>query len=76
MTVEINCFVYLNFAKLYVRDMGIFDSPYSQSLILPILSSVAQMCLTLCNPMNRSTPGPPCPSPTPGVHSDSRPSSQ
>ena len=56
MTVEINCFVYLNFAKLYVRDMGIVDSPYSQSLILPILSSVAQMCLTLCNPMNRSTP--------------------
>ena len=27
-------------------------------------------------PMNRSTPAPPCPSPTPGVHSDSRPSSQ
>ena len=30
-------------------------------------SSVAQLCLTLCDPMNRSTP-PPCPSPTPGVH--------
>ena len=44
-------------------------------------SSVAQSCLTLCNPMNHSTPGlpvhkPPCPSPTPGFHSDSRPSSQ
>ena len=37
-------------------------------------SSVAQSCLTLCDPMNRSTP--PCPSPTPGVHSDSCPSSQ
>ena len=34
-------------------------------------SSVAQSCLTLCHPMNRSTPGPPCPSPTPRVHSDS-----
>ena len=39
-------------------------------------SSVVQSCLTLCDPMNRSTPGLPCPSPTPGVHSDSRPSSQ
>ena len=28
-------------------------------------SSVAQSCLTLCDPMNRSTPGV-CPSPTPG----------
>ena len=39
-------------------------------------SSVAQSCPTLCGPMNRSTPGlsssrPPCPSPTPGVHSNS-----
>ena len=37
---------------------------------------VAQSCLTLCNPMNCSTPGPPCSSPTPGVHSNSRPSSR
>ena len=37
-------------------------------------SSVAQSCLTLCDPMNRSTPG--CPSPTPGLHPDSRPPSQ
>ena len=37
-------------------------------------SSVTQSCLTLCDPMNRSTPG--CPSPTPGVHTDSRSSSQ
>ena len=36
-------------------------------------SSVTQSCPTLCHPMNRSTP---CPSPSPGVHSDSRPSSQ
>ena len=39
-------------------------------------SSVAQSCPTLCEPMNSSTSRPPCLSPTPGVHSDSRPSSQ
>ena len=39
-------------------------------------SSVTQSCLTLCDPMNRSTPGLPIPSPIPRVHSDSRPSSQ
>ena len=33
-------------------------------------SSVAQSCPTLCDPMNRSTPGPPCPLPTPWVHSN------
>ena len=36
-------------------------------------SSVAQSCTTLCDPMNCR---PPCPSPTPGVHSNSCPSSQ
>ena len=39
-------------------------------------SSVAQSCLTLCDPMNHSTPGLPCPSPTPGVYSNSCPSSR
>ena len=39
-------------------------------------SSVAQSCPTLCDPMNRSHARPPCPSPTPGVHWDSHPSSQ
>ena len=43
------------------------------------LSSVQfshQLCPTLCDSMNRSTPGPPpCPSPTPGVYSNSCPSS-
>ena len=33
-------------------------------------SSVTQSCLTLCDPMNYSTPGL-CPSPTPGVHRNS-----
>ena len=33
-------------------------------------SSVTQLCLTLCNPMNHEPQHarPPCPSPTPGVH--------
>ena len=39
-------------------------------------SSIAQSCPTLCDPMNRSMPGLPVHQPTPGVHSDSRPSSQ
>ena len=39
------------------------------------LSSVAQLCLTL-RPNESQHARPLCPSPTPGVHSDSRPSSQ
>ena len=39
-------------------------------------SSVAQSCPTLCNPHEPQRARPPCPSPTPGVHSDSRPSSR
>ena len=38
-------------------------------------SSVAQSCLTLCDPMNCSTPSL-CPSPTPGVYSNSYPLSR
>ena len=38
-------------------------------------SSVAQSCPTL-RPHELQHARPPCPSPTPGVHSDSRPSSQ
>ena len=34
-------------------------------------SSIVQSCPTLCDRMNCSTPGLPCPSPTPGVHSNS-----
>ena len=37
-------------------------------------SSVTQSCLTLCDPMNKHARSP-CPSPTPGVDSDSCPSS-
>ena len=38
-------------------------------------SSVAQSCLTLCDPMNQHT-RPPCPSPTPGVYSNPCPLSR
>ena len=48
----------------------------SVPLFLGSISSVDHSCLTLCDPMNRSTARPPCPSPTPRVHSDSRSSSQ
>ena len=40
-------------------------------------SSVAQLCPTLCDPMDCiQHTRPPCPSPTPRVHSDSHPSSR
>ena len=39
-------------------------------------SSVAQLCLTPCGPHELQHARPPCPSPTPGVHSNSCPSSQ
>ena len=51
-----------------------FVIPFKEKPITVQFSSVAQSCPTLCDPMNHSTP--PCPSPTPGVHPDSRPSSQ
>ena len=40
------------------------------------IRSLVQSCPTLCDPMNRSTPGLPVHHKTPGVHWDSRPSSQ
>ena len=46
------------------------------TLVSQSVSSVAQLCLTLCDPMNRSTPGLPCPSPTPRVYLNSCPLSQ
>ena len=39
-------------------------------------NSVAQLCLTLCDPMVCKHARPPCPSPTPGVYSNSCPSSR
>ena len=37
--------------------LSILISVHAQSVIQSQFSSVAQSCLTLCNPMNRSTPG-------------------
>ena len=39
-------------------------------------SSVAQLCLTICDPMKPQHARLPCPSPTPGVYSNSRPLSR
>ena len=36
-------------------------------------SSVAQLCLSLCDPMDCSMPGLPCPTRTPGVYSNACP---
>ena len=47
-----------------------------QSPSAVIFSSVAQLCPTLCNPMDCSTWMFPCPSPTPGVYSNSHPLSR
>ena len=48
---------------------------YSVTHVQVRFSSVTQSCLTLCDPISQHT-RPPCPSPTPGVHSNSCPSSQ
>ena len=41
-----------------------------------LVSSVSQLCLTLCNPHGLQHARPPCPSPTPRVYSNSCPLSQ
>ena len=62
--------------------MGVYEcsaAKWCPALCDPVdcqsVSSVAQSCPTLCDPMNQHT-RPPCPSPTPGVHSNSCPLSQ
>ena len=53
----------------------IIHSAFIYVLIYIQFSSVTQSCPTLFDPMNRSQHArPPCPSPTPGVHPNSRPS--
>ena len=49
---------------------------YISQSVSQSISSVAQSCPTLCNPMNRSTPGLPVHHQLPRVHSDSCPLSQ
>ena len=53
-------------------SLSFLESLYSRNNLSIQFSSVTQSCPTLCNPMNCSTSlsRPPCPSPTPRVHSD------
>ena len=66
-------FLMLKVICIYVYDMT--ERPSLSLFISVQFSSVAQLCPTLCDPMNHSTPGLPT-SPTPGVHSNSCPSSR
>ena len=61
-----SCFAHIrsHLESLNASSCGLFSSDQSLS------------CVRLCDPMNRNMPGLPGPSPTLGVHSDSRPSSQ
>ena len=57
-----------------IKSFPIFFNVYFQTHIQ--FSSVAQSCLTLCDPMDCSMPVPPCPLPTPIVYSNSCPLSK
>ena len=72
----LNFFLFLNFLlkdNCFTEFCG-FLSYINKNQSSVQFSSVAQSCPTLCDPMNRSTPGLP-PSPTPRVYSNSFPSS-
>ena len=58
------------YSRYFWRHLRYFWRHNCRKIISVQFSSVAQSCPTLCNPMNRR---PPCPSPSPGVQSDSRP---
>ena len=62
------CNIYIRYIRQSKHSVYCF-------LVSVQFSSVAQSCPTLCDPMNCSA-RPPCPSPSPGVHSDSRLSSR
>ena len=68
---------YFQFSQ-HCRVSRTWVSDHSRSTALPSVqfSSVAQLCPTLLRPHELQHARPPCPSPTPAVHSDSRPSSQ
>ena len=54
-----SCFPLANAA--FYNSVNVFD-------LVVQFSSIAQSCPSICDPMNRSTPGHPVPSPTAGVH--------
>ena len=45
--------------KLYGQASGDMKNKHLLGSIIKSVSSVTQSCLTLCDPMNHSTPGPP-----------------
>ena len=77
----LNCEFFSLVIAILLYDLQLVESKNSefgmhQKCRSDQIRSVAQSCPTLCDPMNRSTPRPPCPSPIPGVQPKSRPSSQ
>ena len=64
---------YTKWNKPVTKGQILHDSIYISTSVQ--FSSVAQSCLTL-RPHESQHASPPCPSPTPGVHSDSCPSSR
>ena len=62
-----------SFSEKYYIYQGILPTQFN--IWSDKIRSVAQSCPTLCNPMNRSTARPPCPSTTPGIYHNSCPSS-
>ena len=85
LTVDVHecCLYIIHFFFLYSFQISIINkyfynekTKFHNEKASVQFSSVAQSCPTLCDPVNRSTPGLPCPSPTPGVHSDSCPSNR
>ena len=63
----------VNFRIFFLSQKETSNPHWSQHLPLSLasFSSVAQSCLILCDAMDCSTPGLPCPSPTPGAFSNS-----
>ena len=59
----------MNIRNFFYPTLWISLWSHIQGIFFHQFSSVTQLCPTLCDPMNRSTPGLPVhPSPTPGVH--------
>ena len=67
--------ILFNFVNSFSRCLYSLILPLSTDLTI-YCCSVAKSCLTLCDPMDCSTPGFPCPSLSPGVCSNSCPLSR
>ena len=82
-------FNYIMFTNVYAIDPEVYNCKLTHEKcsnttflelefikLLFLFSPVIQLCPTLCHPMDCSTPGFPCPSPTPWAYSNSCPSSR